>query len=40
MLIEWAFLKWGKTHQNPKYFIMSNGLLNVGDKFCNTLQNS
>jgi hypothetical protein len=28
-----------KTHQNPKY-LMSNGLLNLDDKFYHTLQNS
>ncbi len=39
MLIELAFEKCKKTHQNPKYS-MRNGLLNLGDKFCHTLQNS
>jgi hypothetical protein len=39
MLIELAFEKCKKTHQNLKYS-MRNGLLNLGDKFCHTLQNS
>jgi len=28
-----------RTHQNPKHS-MSNGLLNIGNKFYHTLQNS
>jgi hypothetical protein len=39
MLIELAFQKFKKTHQNPKY-LTSNGLSNINDKFYHTLQNS
>jgi hypothetical protein len=39
MLKELAFQKCKKTHQNP-YYLMSNGLLNLDDKFCHALQNS
>jgi len=39
MLIELAFLKCKKKNQNPTY-LMNNGLLDLGDKFCHTLQNS
>ncbi len=39
MQINLAFKKCKKTHQNLKY-LMNNGLLNLNDKFCHTLQNS
>jgi hypothetical protein len=39
MLIELAFKKCKNTHQNPKY-LMSDGLLNLGNKFYHALQNS
>ncbi len=41
MLKELALKKCIKTHQNP-YYLMSNGLLNLNDKFCKALalQNS
>jgi hypothetical protein len=38
MLIELAFQKC-KRNQNPTY-LTSNGLLNLGGKFCHALQNS
>ncbi len=38
MVITLAFLKCKTTHQNPKH-LMNNGLLNLGNKFCHTLQN-
>ncbi len=40
MKINLAFKKMEKkAHQNLQY-LMNNGLLNLSDKFCHTLQNS
>ncbi len=39
MPLELTFLKCRKTDQNPKY-LMSDGLFNLGDKFCHAPQNS